>query len=435
MKIKHINLAILLLVSSIGRTQISIGTPTPDTSSILELKSNAKGFLPPRMTTGERNLITPAATGLLIYNTETAAFNYFDGTAWKDIAPASTGLGANSISFSVNDSTPVETLLPSDELVPGMSITPGAGKYLVSFNGIYDSPIFKNDVDITAQSAFDLIELHANLKSRTTTATVHVSPIFGNNEVLVPGAYSVLAASSLAGILYLKGNVDSVFIFDLDAAFTSAAGASVVLSGGAQASNVFWLVKDAIALGANTIMKGNLFSQQGAVSMEDGSILDGRMLTSKGAITFKKATITIPTGLSTIDVGLLSSFALFTSKGEIAAEATTVSTVTGDIGSDDGLISGFIPEPSQNSTLIGNKYGPKTIVTIDKNVLSTFSVFENGVLIPNSNRTRRSRTPTTDITLQAVATVLDGEPIEVRWKTDVSVLKMTNRILTVVKTQ
>ena len=183
-------------------------------------------------------------------------------------------------------------------------------------------------------------------------------------------------------------------------------------------------------------MKGSLFSRLGAVSMAAGCNLDGRMLTTVGALTFEKATIKAPTGESAVDVGLLSSFALFTSVGAITAEATQVSTVTGDIGSNLGIISGFIPEISQNATLIGNKYGPTSPeVNIDRNVLSTFSVFQNGILVPNSERFRRSRMPTADVTLQVVANVLDGEAIEVKWKTDVSVLKMTNRILTIVKTE
>lgn len=434
MKSKLMLLAVLLLLSGMTSAQVGIGTQTPDNSAVLDLTSNAKGFLMPRMTANERDLINPIATGLILFNTETAAFNFYNGSIWKDISPAS--LGANSTSFSVNDSSPVETVLQTDELIPGMFIIPGAGKYLVSFNGEYDSPIFKYDVNMTGQCALDLLKLHANLKSRTTAATARSSPTFGNGEIIRPGAYSFLGAAALNGTLFLDGDVDSVFIFDLGAAFTSGAGSTVILSGGAQACNVFWLAKDAISLGAGTLIKGNLFSQLGAVSMASGCVLVGRMLTTVGALTFEKATITAPTGQSTIDVGLLESFALFTSKGAITAEAVQVSTVTGDIGSNEGLISGFIPEIDQHATLFGNKYGPTSPeVTIDKNVRSTFSIFENGTLVPNSERTRRSRTPSTDVTLQAVANVLDGEPIEVRWKTDVSKLKMTNRILTVVKTQ
>jgi hypothetical protein len=60
-----------------------IGTATPDTSAILELKSTKKGLLVPRMTVIQRNAIVKPAKGLLIYQTNnTPGFYYFD-TTWK----------------------------------------------------------------------------------------------------------------------------------------------------------------------------------------------------------------------------------------------------------------------------------------------------------------------------------------------------------------
>jgi hypothetical protein len=108
-----------------------------------------------------------------------------------------------------------------------------------------------------------------------------------------------------------------------------------------------------------------------------------------------------------------------------------VSTITGDIGSNEGLISGF-----DSSSVDGKTYVPSSpLVNIDKNVLSTFSIFQNNVLVENSSRTRRSKSPTIDISLQAIATVAAGEAIDIRWKTDVSQLKMSKRIMTLIKVQ
>jgi hypothetical protein len=59
----------LLVVSyQISIAQIGIGTTSPHQSSILEIASNKKGFLPPRLTTTQRDLISNPAVGLLIYN-------------------------------------------------------------------------------------------------------------------------------------------------------------------------------------------------------------------------------------------------------------------------------------------------------------------------------------------------------------------------------
>jgi len=51
-------------------------------SSILELTSTTKGFLPPRMTTTQRDNIATPAEGLVIYNTTTQVLNFYNGSAW-----------------------------------------------------------------------------------------------------------------------------------------------------------------------------------------------------------------------------------------------------------------------------------------------------------------------------------------------------------------
>src|SRR5574343_1309952 len=64
---------------------VGIGTTTPDASSILELQTTDKGFLPPRMTTAQRNAITSPAAGLIIFNTTTSQINTYNGSTWLAI--------------------------------------------------------------------------------------------------------------------------------------------------------------------------------------------------------------------------------------------------------------------------------------------------------------------------------------------------------------
>jgi hypothetical protein len=49
---------------------------------MLDIKSINRGLLIPRLTTGSRNLIQSPAIGLLIYNTTTNQFNYYNGSTW-----------------------------------------------------------------------------------------------------------------------------------------------------------------------------------------------------------------------------------------------------------------------------------------------------------------------------------------------------------------
>jgi len=63
---------------------VGFGTSTPSEKALLDLTSTTKGFLPPRMTTTERNAITSPVAGLMIYNTTTNKLNVYT-TAWETV--------------------------------------------------------------------------------------------------------------------------------------------------------------------------------------------------------------------------------------------------------------------------------------------------------------------------------------------------------------
>lgn len=71
---------------STAYSQVGIGTTTPAPSAILDLTATDKGFLPPRMTTAQRDAITaPIAEGLTIFNTTVGCIQFYQGTLWYDI--------------------------------------------------------------------------------------------------------------------------------------------------------------------------------------------------------------------------------------------------------------------------------------------------------------------------------------------------------------
>jgi hypothetical protein len=100
----------ILIISastSIFAQNVGIGTVTPDPSAILDVTSTSKGFLPPRMTTSERNAIANKVAGLMVYNTTTACVEMYNGTNWINLCsslPSSvltkTLLGGNQTDFS-----------------------------------------------------------------------------------------------------------------------------------------------------------------------------------------------------------------------------------------------------------------------------------------------------------------------------------------------
>jgi len=73
-----------------------VGPLASETSALFQVQSNTKGWLGPRMSTTQRDLISSPATGLQIYNATTDTPEYFNGLSW---------------SSSVGDETLAETLV------------------------------------------------------------------------------------------------------------------------------------------------------------------------------------------------------------------------------------------------------------------------------------------------------------------------------------
>ena len=61
---------------------VGINTNQPDSSAVMDLISNDKGFLPPRMDENARNNIQNPAFGLIIANTTDSTVGYYNGTCW-----------------------------------------------------------------------------------------------------------------------------------------------------------------------------------------------------------------------------------------------------------------------------------------------------------------------------------------------------------------
>ena len=469
MKIFKIYIKIIFLSLSLNTiAQIGIGTTSPDASAILDLSSTNKGLLMPRMTTLQQtNLVNPAL-GLMIYNTTTSQLETnkgdgLGGTLWTSAAAtgATAPLGTNTTQLattafvmanlgsgyaSVNSIIPTTSTSLTDTLAAEMTLSPPSGTYSVSFNSEYNNASTTTTSTTipssgTAQCVLDLENAYNQLMAYPTTDATHI-PAMGSGETLFPGVYSFIAAASIAGTLKLdaRGDRNAMFIFKVGGAFACGAITIVELVNGAEARNIFWVSEGSPSLGAASTMKGTMIAHAGAGAVGAGCDLEGRMFSMGGALTFGPAIAIVPLGLSPINLGGLSNFALFTTLG--AVSNTAASTITGNIGTNLGAITGLeistvVGAIVTNSTPIISQTPITTTTVTENNVsnLATFSIYQNGVLIPSSTKKLISNASTSNISLQAIVTVIQGQPIEMRWKTAGAKLSMGNRTLTAIKVQ
>ncbi|HEX8277317.1 MAG TPA: ice-binding family protein, partial [Segetibacter sp.] len=100
-----------------------------------------------------------------------------------------------------------------------------------------------NNNGATDQARLDLTSAYNQIQATPNTLT-H-APLIGNGETLFAGVYAMSGLSTLSGALTLdaQGNANAVFIFKIDAAFSTTAESKIMLINGAQACNVFWKIE------------------------------------------------------------------------------------------------------------------------------------------------------------------------------------------------
>ncbi|HTI72050.1 MAG TPA: ice-binding family protein [Candidatus Limnocylindria bacterium] len=143
-----------------------------------------------------------------------------------------------------------------------------------------------NGGPIAAQAALDLnsaiiasspaqlpggINVGAELGGKTLAGGVYASP---------SGAYNITSVD-----LTLNGGPNDVWVFQMASTLTVGVGRQVILTGGAQARNVFWQVGSSATLGTSSVFKGTVMAYA-SISMNASSRLQGRALAQTGAVTY-----------------------------------------------------------------------------------------------------------------------------------------------------
>ena len=111
--------------------------------------------------------------------------------------------------------------------------------------------------------------------------------------VLAPGLYVSPSTTMSVGIgetLTLNGTANSVWVFQVGSSLNVLG--SVVLTGGAQASNVFWAVNQSATLGTGSVMQGTIMAGA-SITLGTGATLAGRAL-AKAAVTMQSNPIAQP---------------------------------------------------------------------------------------------------------------------------------------------
>jgi hypothetical protein len=203
-------------------------------------------------------------------------------------------LGSAS-TFGVLAGTTVTTI-PTTTVNGDLGVSPGN---TVTGSPVVNGTIYTNTPGLAANAQGDLTIAYNDAAGRTAGAITVAGNLGG--QTLAPGLYTSetsLEISSGDLTLDAQGDANAVFIFQMATTLVTTVGRQVILSGGAQAANVFWQVGSSATIGGSSVFKGNILAYT-SIAMNTGATLQGRALARNGEVSLDANTITIPNTVST----------------------------------------------------------------------------------------------------------------------------------------
>ena len=106
------------------------------------------------------------------------------------------------------------------------------------------------------------------------------------------GLYKWTTGVTIPTNITISGTSSDIWIFQVAGTLTMSSGVRVILSGGAQAKNIFWQTSGATTLGTTSHFEGTILSQTG-INLQTGATINGRLL-AQTAVTLQMNTVVKP---------------------------------------------------------------------------------------------------------------------------------------------
>lgn len=234
-------------------------------------------------------------------------------TASTSIAPVDLGVAGN---FSILAKTGISTT-GTTRIVGNMGVSPAAATYITGFGlimsstgqfstssivtgKVYASNYASPTPSMLTTSVSNMMTAYTNAAGRTNPNYVNIGAGNIGGMTLGPGLYKWSTGLLIPTGVTLAGNSSAVWIFQISGKLTVADAAHIMLSGGAQAKNIFWQVAGGATIGTTVSIYGIILSQT-AITINTGSTLNGRAL-AQTAVTMNADNVTSPSGVSNIAI-------------------------------------------------------------------------------------------------------------------------------------
>lgn len=230
------------------------------------------------------------------------------GLAGSSVASVATVNLGDSGNFVILAKTGISTT-GSTSITGDIGLSPAAASYITGFALILPAAsAFSTSALITGKVyASD----YANrTPANLTTAVLDMQTAYTDTMGRAPSV-TELGAGNIGGLtlasgvykwgtgliiptdVTLSGGANEIWIFQIAQNLIVSSAAHVILAGGAQASNIFWVVAGQTTLGTTSVFNGNILDQT-AIVLDTGATLNGRAL-AQTAVTLDSNAVAMPT--------------------------------------------------------------------------------------------------------------------------------------------
>ena len=175
-------------------------------------------------------------------------------------------------------------------------ILPAASAFSTSalVTGKVYAPSYANPTPANLTTAVsDMETAYTNANGRTNPTATELGAGNIGGMTLAPGLYKWSTGVTIPTNVTLSGGANDVWIFQVAQNLDISSATRVILSGGAQASNIFWAVAGQTTLGTTSVFNGNILDQT-TIVLNTGAQLNGRAL-AQSAVTLDASTVILPT--------------------------------------------------------------------------------------------------------------------------------------------
>ncbi|MDO8572341.1 MAG: ice-binding family protein [bacterium] len=262
----------------------------------------------------------------------------------------------------------------------------------------------------------DMQTAYTDAAGRTNPTSTELGAGNIGGMTLAPGLYKWSTGVTIPTDVTLSGGANDVWIFQIAQNLTVSSATKVILTGGAQAANIFWQVVGQTTLGTTSVFNGTILDQT-AIVLNTGARLNGRAF-AQTAVTLDSSAVTKPTTIAPTPAPTSTSCVLTNgSVGNIPMGTSAIFSASGG----NGIFSWSAPGASPSSgvgttfTSLYNNWGAFTVTVTSASLSGSCNV--NVVTIPPTQPTPPSTgggqaTPTSptssDTNIIALQTKLNG---------------------------